>query len=189
MLKGPPRCQHHRTADALNHSHIATTYTCLTLNFSSELAASARRTRTLVSTARIALSGVAPDAVLQLIERPRFGRLCSKYGLMDILGTEAACTTDDDVAAFFVPFEEGAWANAKLSAYGGRNRNPSFCRNPRPRNRHTQLTPEIPRCGRTSPRDSLSIAGARSPAPVRRWIPGRPPRRCLRGGRARSWRC
>ena len=82
------------------------------------------RASTEVSTARIALSGVAPDALLQLIESPRFGRLNSKYGPMDILGTEAPGAADDDVAALFVPFEDGAWANAEPSPYVRWNRNP-----------------------------------------------------------------
>lgn len=76
-----------------------------------------RRTRTFVSTARITPACVVPDAFFQLIDTPRFR--CPRTGQlpMDIRGTEAARTTDNDLVAVLFPFQDRARTDAKPSAY------------------------------------------------------------------------
>src|SRR5579863_205143 len=81
-----------------------------------------RRTRTFASTARIALSDVTPNSFLHFIQAVRFRSLCSKHRPMNIVGTEAACTPDHNMAAFFVPFKDGARPDAQLFPYVQRDR-------------------------------------------------------------------
>jgi hypothetical protein len=46
-----------------------------------------------------------------------FGVLATEQCPMDILGTEAAGTTDNDLVALLLPFQDRARADAELSAY------------------------------------------------------------------------
>src|ERR1017187_4441528 len=66
-----------------------------------------RRTRTFVSTARMTLSDVTPDALSQFFEASGRRRPGPEHRPMDILGTEAARTTDDNVVAIRLPFRSG----------------------------------------------------------------------------------
>src|SRR5580700_5940683 len=94
------------------------------------------RTKTLVSTARIALSGVPADAVFQLIKSSRFRLPCPKYRLVNIGGGEASRATHNDVAAIFLPFQNGTGTDAEFSAYVHWDGNLSLRRNLRLRDSH-----------------------------------------------------
>jgi len=77
-----------------------------------------RRTRTLVSTARIPLSGVLPDALFQLLYSSRVWRTHPKQCLMDVLGTETAQPTDDNLIALLLPIPaHGTRTDPELPAY------------------------------------------------------------------------
>jgi hypothetical protein len=52
------------------------------------------------------LSDVTPDALSQLFEASGHRRPGPEYRPMDIFGTEAARTTDDNVVAILLPFQD-----------------------------------------------------------------------------------
>ena len=70
-----------------------------------------------MSTARMALPGVAPDAFLQFIEDSRFRLARPEQRLVDLLGTVAARTPDDDPFALCFPFQDGTRPDAQLSPH------------------------------------------------------------------------
>jgi hypothetical protein len=72
--------------------------------------------------ARMVLASVGTEAFLELGEGARFrGRLWEE-GAMDVLGGEAATAADENLAGLFVPFEDGAGADAEFTADAGGDR-------------------------------------------------------------------
>src|ERR1035437_2494905 len=100
-----------------------------------------RRTRTLVSTARITLSDVPPDAFFQISDTVRFRLPLPEQCLMDIQGTEAGRTTDNDPVVIFLPFQYRTGSDPELSAHVHRDGNLPLCRELRVRHRHTDILP------------------------------------------------
>src|SRR5579862_1252896 len=72
-----------------------------------------RRTRTLVSTARMTRPYVAPDAVLQFPQRPRFRRTREER-LVQVPRRVPSDSPDDHLPAVLVPLDDGARSNAEL---------------------------------------------------------------------------
>jgi hypothetical protein len=52
------------------------------------------------------LSDVTPDALSQFFEASGRRRPVPEQRPMDILGTEAKCAADNDLAALFLPFQD-----------------------------------------------------------------------------------
>src|SRR5262245_815447 len=79
-----------------------------------------RRTSTLVSTARMALSHVPPDAFPQLVESPGLWWPLRKHRPMHVLRRETPGSADNDLFAVLVPLEYGAWPDTELPTDLGR---------------------------------------------------------------------
>jgi hypothetical protein len=73
----------------------------------------------IVSIAHVALLNVAPDAFFELLDSSRFQSPCTEQSPMNILGTKASGRTDKDSVAILIPFQDGAGADAELSAHSG----------------------------------------------------------------------
>jgi hypothetical protein len=65
----------------------------------------------------MALAGVLPDALSQLLNASRPGRPHAKQYLMDILGAETNSATDHNLIALVFPFQDRSWTDTKLPAY------------------------------------------------------------------------
>src|SRR6185436_11957585 len=78
------------------------------------------RTRTFVSTARMATLHVAPDAFLQVSQGLR-RRDFSKESTVDVLGAVMTGATHDDLAILLVPFEDRPGPDAQPLSNLGRH--------------------------------------------------------------------
>src|SRR5262249_26227883 len=76
-----------------------------------------RRTSTFVSTARMALSHVPPDALPQLVESLGLGWPLRKHRPVHVLRRETPGSADNDLLAVLVPLEYGAWPDTELPTY------------------------------------------------------------------------
>jgi tellurite methyltransferase len=85
------------------------------------------------------LSDVGPDAFLQVLDTSRYQGLSSKQHAMDIFGTITPGPTNDNIIAVFIPFENGAWADAELFAHIRRDRYLPLGRNSGSRDCHILL--------------------------------------------------
>src|SRR5205823_1450025 len=66
-----------------------------------------RRTKTLVSIARITFSCVGTDAFFELSRASGFRLPRPEQGVVNLFRTEAPCTPDDDPIALFSPLDDG----------------------------------------------------------------------------------
>src|SRR5712671_5492954 len=80
-----------------------------------------KRTRTLVSTARMAGLHVLPDAFLQILKAPCLGLLREQRS-MEILEAVPANTPDGDTIILGVPLQDRSGYKLKALAYLGRYR-------------------------------------------------------------------
>src|ERR1035437_8843217 len=80
-----------------------------------------RRTRTLVSTARMPLPHVLPNPLFQLSDASRF-RSLGKQLPMNLLRAESTRPPDHDSFAVLVPFQNGTGANFQLPPHLRGNR-------------------------------------------------------------------
>src|SRR5271169_501603 len=84
------------------------------------------RTRTLVSTARMALRYVLPDSVLQFGEGSRLGRLVREKRGMNILPIVLSRPPHHYLPAFFVPLDDRPRTHAQPASHLGRYRDLSL---------------------------------------------------------------
>src|SRR3990172_6786756 len=85
-----------------------------------------RRTRTLVSTARMPLSHVPPNPLFQLGDASRFRNLGEQLP-MNLLRTVSTRLPDHDPFAVLVPFPNGTGAESQLPPHLRGNRDLSLC--------------------------------------------------------------
>ena len=96
-----------------------------------------RRTRTFVSTARMASLRVSAQASLQFSKRPMVRGL-REQGLVQVGGGESSQAPNDDPLAVLLPFKRRARTNTELPADGSGNRDLSLSCEPRVRDWHTR---------------------------------------------------
>src|SRR3989442_12819632 len=96
-----------------------------------------RRTRTLVSMARIPLPSAPPDSLFHRFKRSRLGRLLREKRPVNILRRELGRAPHENSIALFIPFQNGARTNTKLSANVSGDRNLSLGCKLRTRQYHT----------------------------------------------------
>src|SRR5271165_98946 len=87
-----------------------------------------RRTRTLVSTARIAFLDAPPDPVFHLAQSSGLRCTLREQCAVDVERGKAARAPHDDVIAVFIPFQDRAWTNAQFPANAGGDGNLTLCR-------------------------------------------------------------
>src|SRR4051812_9542783 len=72
-----------------------------------------RRTRTLVSTALMPFSDVSANALFQLFQRVRFGRMVTENGSMKVKRSVPAGASHGDAVSLSLPFENRAGSNTQ----------------------------------------------------------------------------
>src|SRR5262249_36503203 len=120
------------------HAPVCTKASAAASCFASSRAS--RRTRTLVSTARMASPHVLPDAFLEILEASGLG-LRREHGPVKILEGMPTDAPDGDSIPFGIPFQDGSRYKLEPLAHLGGNRDLSLRRDPGLRELHGGTLP------------------------------------------------